>query len=603
MKTKIDHLIKLAQKKEKQGMLDEAKSIYEEILLKYPNNLLAKKGLISLQANRTTTVKLEKDPPQEQLNSLINLLNQGQHGAALNQSILLISEFPQSAVLHNIHGAIRKKFGQLELSMEAYNKALEIRPEYAEAYSNMGITLQEQGKVEYAAWAYKKALSLKPNLASTHNNLGVTLGEQGQPKEAIKSFKNAIALNPAYAEPHNNLGNSLKELGKLEQAIEAYNEALKLNPNYAEAYNNLGNALKENNQPNEAIQSYKEALSIKPDYAEVHRNLSNMITYTRDDKQVSQVFDFLQRAVSSESDQCNLHYAYAKMQEDLGNFSVAYEHYIAGGALRKKLLSYHFSQDQNLFVKIKNTAPKFKSIALPLKRQISHPTPIFILGMPRSGTSLVEQIISSHSEVTGGGELDYVARFGSKLAYGDTNLSVQAVSEFREQYFKKIKERAQNNTFVTDKMPHNFRYLPLICTAFPEAKIIHVKRNPKAVCWSNFKQFFTAKDLGYSCDLRDTVQYFRLYHDLMCHFSESYCSRIYTLDYDELTEVQESETRKLIKHLQLKWEDGCLSPQNNKRSVNTASNLQVRRKVYQGSSQAWRKYGSLLNSAFEKLEG
>ena len=223
--------------------------------------------------------------------------------------------------------------------------------------------------------------------------------------------------------------------------------------------------------------------------------------------------------------------------------------------------------------------------------------------MPRSGTSLVEQIISSHSEVIGAGELDYVSRFGSKLAYGDTNLSVQAVLEFREQYIKKIKERAQNNAFVTDKMPHNFRYLPLICTAFPEAKIIHVKRNPKAVCWSNFKQFFTAKDLGYSYDIRDTVQYFRLYQDLMYQFSESYCSRIYTLDYDELTVVQEAETRKLIKHLELKWEDDCLSPQNNKRSVNTASNLQVRRKVYQGSSQAWRKYGSLLNSAFEELEG
>ena len=603
MKTKIDESLTLAQKKAKQGMLDEAQSIYEEILLKYPKNLLAKEGLASLQAKRSTTVTHENDPPKDQLNSLINLLNQGQQKAALNQSILLISEFPQSAVLHNIQGAIRKNLGQLELSIEAYKKALEIKPEYAEAYSNMGITLREQGKLEYAEWAYKRALSLKPNLASTHNNLGVTFGEQGKSDKAIKSFKDAIELNPAYAEPHNNMGNSLKELGKVEEAIEAYNEALKLNPSYAEAYNNLGNALKEHNQPNGAIQAYKEALSIKPDFAEVHRNLSNMLTYTRNDEQVSQVFNFLQRADSSESDRCNLHYAYAKMQEDLGNLSAAYEHYVAGGALRKKLLSYHFSEDQNLFAKIKNVAPKFKSIAMRLQVQTSHPTPIFILGMPRSGTSLVEQIISSHSEVTGAGELDYVSRFGSKLAHGDITPTLQAVSEFRELYRKKITERAQNNAFITDKMPHNFRYLPLICTAFPEAKIIHVKRNPKAVCWSNFKQFFTAKDLGYSCDLRDTVQYFRLYHDLMCHFSESYCSRIYTLDYDELTEVQESETRKLIKHLQLKWEDGCLSPQNNKRSVNTASNLQVRRKVYQGSSQAWRKYGSLLNSAFEKLEG
>ena len=546
---------------------------------------------------------VSQDPPQDQLQSIINLLNQGKNKEALEQSILLVAKFPNSAVLLNIQGALRKSLGQLLLSMEAYKKALEINPYYAEVHSNMGITLQEQGKLDQAAKAYKTALSIQPNLATTHNNLGVTLSQMGKPNQAIESYHKALKINPNYSEPHSNMGNELKNLGKLEDAVEAYKKALKLNPNNFQALNNLGNALKEQNQPEEAIQAYKKALLIKPDYAEVHRNLSSLLTYTHYDQHVSQVHGLLRKTASSKSDLCNLHYTYAKMQEDLGNFTIAYDHYVTGGALRKELLSYHISQDQHLFAKIKNAALQFKSIVLPLPGQISHPTPIFILGMPRSGTSLVEQIISSHSEVIGAGELDYVSRFGSKLAYGDTNLSVQAVLEFREQYIRKIKERAQNNAFVTDKMPHNFRYLPLICTAFPEAKIIHVKRNPKAVCWSNFKQFFTAKDLGYSCDLRDTVQYFRLYQDLMCQFSESYCGRIYTLDYDELTVVQESETRKLIKHLELKWEDGCLSPQNNKRSVNTASNLQVRRKVYQGSSQAWRKYGSLLNSAFEELEG
>ena len=211
----------------------------------------------------------------------------------------------------------------------------------------MGITLREQGKLEYAEWAYKRALSLKPNLASTHNNLGVTFGEQGKSDKAIKSFKDAIELNPAYAEPHNNMGNSLKELGKVEEAIEAYNEALKLNPSYAEAYNNPATPSKNIISQTGQYRLIKSALS-QADFA-IHRNLSNMLTYTRNDEQVSQVFNFLQRADSSESDRCNLHYAYVDTGR-FGQLKCSLEHYVAGGASRKGALC--------VLVKIKTYLPK-----------------------------------------------------------------------------------------------------------------------------------------------------------------------------------------------------------------------------------------------------
>jgi len=151
-------------------------------------------------------------------------------------------------------------------------------------------------------------------------------------------------------------------------------------------------------------------------------------------------------------------------------------------------------------------------------------------------------------------------------------------------------------------MPQNFRYIALICAAFPEAKIVHVQRSAEAICWSNFKHCFASKGLGYSYNLSDTVRYYGLYKELMHFWYQSYNNQIYNLDYDKLTENQELETRRLIEYLELNWQDTCLAPQKNKRSVKTASQQQVRRKVYKGSSQVWRKYESCLNGAFDGLK-
>jgi hypothetical protein len=222
--------------------------------------------------------------------------------------------------------------------------------------------------------------------------------------------------------------------------------------------------------------------------------------------------------------------------------------------------------------------------------------------MPRSGTTLVEQIVSSHTEITGAGELPYVSQFGINLAAGITAPTVEAVSEFRERYLAQLSKRAEGQAFVTDKMPQNFRFIALICAAFPEAKIIHVQRNAEATCWSNFKQYFVSKDLGYSYNLSDTVRYYGLYKELMHLWYQSYSDRIYYLDYDKLTDDQEPETRRLIDYLELNWENACMAPQKNKRSVKTASQQQIRQKVYTGSSQAWRKYKPFLDGVFDGLE-
>jgi tetratricopeptide (TPR) repeat protein len=594
----IDALIKLGKLADAKAVLDQARSKGA----KGDGFDKLEQRLKEAVQKPMAASKIAAEPQQDQLQSVINLYSQGQLQQALRQAETLVQQFPQSAILFNIQGAALKGLGQLGLSVEAYNKALAIKPDYAEAYYNMGNALKDQGKLEEAIEAYNKALAIKPDYAEAYNNMGVTLKDQGKLEEAIEAYSKALAIKPDYAEAHNNMGLALKDQGKLEEAIEAYNKALAIKPDSAEAYYNMGNALKDQGKLEEAIEAYNKALAIKPDYAEAHRHLSILTKYTSDTAQICEVEALLQQDDLGDSDRCNLLYTNAKMQEDLGNLSAAYASYVAGGGLRQKLLKYEFVQDEHLFGRIKRTAPKFKDVALNVASEPIKHTPIFILGMPRSGTTLVEQIVSSHTEVTGAGELSYVSQSGTKLVAGITAPTLETVSAFRERYLTELAKRAEGQAFITDKMPQNFRYIALICAAFPEAKIVHVQRNAEATCWSNFKHYFASKGLGYSYSLDDTVAYYGLYKDLMHFWSQTYDDRIYNLDYDKLTEDQEPETRRLIEYLGLNWEDACLSPQNNKRSVKTASQQQVRKKVYKGSSQAWRKYESFLNGVFDELK-
>ena len=495
----------------------------------------------------------------------------------------------------------------MQQAVDAYTNALELKPNYDEAFNNLTVALashdQNTGKRQVGVIVrYQELRVVSAKKASEYFKSGCLLQQEGKLDEAIRAYKNSIEYCPEFADTYKSLGDTLQEQGKLEEAVGAYSKALAIKPDYAEAYNNLGNALKDQGILEEAVEAFENAVAIKPDYAEAHRNLSTVTKYNSKMAQISAVKALLKQTDLNRSDQCNLLYTHAKMSEDLEDLRSAFDSYVAGGDLRQKLLGYNFTQDERMFARIKKTAQKFKDVALIRTEKSIRHTPIFILGMPRSGTTLVEQIISSHSTVTGAGELPYVSRFGTNLVTGRTATNSKAISVFREQYLTMLAKRADGQAFITDKMPQNFGYIAVICAALPEAKIVHVQRNSKATCWSNFKHYFASKGLGYSYNLSDTVKYYGLYKDLMQFWYQSYDDRIYNLDYDKLTENQELETRLLIEYLGLDWEDACLAPQKNKRSVGTASNQQVRRKVYTGSSEAWRKYEPFLHGIFDELE-
>jgi tetratricopeptide (TPR) repeat protein len=363
----------------------------------------------------------------------------------------------------------------------------------------------------------------------------------------------------------------------------------------------MGISLQDQGKLDEAVSIYNKALSIKPELAEAHLNLSTIKKYTVNDAHFLQVQKYYYEEDLREDTRCNLSFALAKMHEDIGKLDEAFAHLSEGNELRKKSLKYSINQDQELFTKLRNTLPHLLDSSLERKEISIGPIPIFILGMPRSGTTLVEQIVSSHSEVVGAGELSHIFQLGFNLSTDPQCINTVAVTEFRKKYLSELSKLSNGKSIVTDKMPHNFRFIPLICAAFPEAKIVHVQRNAAATCWSNYKQHFASKNLGYCYDLNDVVEYYNLYTDIMKLWQSQYGDRIYNLNYESLTTDQENQTRKLINYLGLRWQDACLSPHTNKRTIRTASQQQVRQKIYTGSSEAWRKYEPYLNGAFDSL--
>jgi tetratricopeptide (TPR) repeat protein len=462
----------------------------------------------------------------------------------------------------------------------------------------MGAALKNKDDPEAAIDCYKQALKIKPDYAEAYYNMGNTLKNKDDPEAAIDSYKQALKIKPDYADVFNNMGVALKDKGDPEAAIESYKQALKIKPDYAVAYNNMGNALSDKGDPEAAIDSYKQAIKIKPDYALVYRNLSNINRYKEHDEYFLKMQSLCQDLGITDEQRCNLNFALSKASEDLNEVGQSFNYLKIGNELRKKILSYDIKKDIEMFNQLKKSYP---SIALQSVVESSELKPIFILGMPRSGTTLVEQIVSSHSEVTGAGELTYVHKFGESIVRGAIKPNAKIILDFRQRYIEALKKRSDARSIVTDKMPQNFLYVGLIFSAFPDAKVIHVNRDPAATCWSNYKQHFTSKGFGYSYDLDDIVRYFGLYKDLMQFWLSHYGDRIYNLNYDNLTINQDDETRRLIQYLELEWENDCLSPQHNKRSVRTASQQQVRQKVYQGSSQQWRKFEPYLNGVFDQL--
>ena len=289
----------------KEGDAEEAKRIYQNILAKFPKNKRARQRMAAVNKPKQTTAT--QGPPQDTINQLLNLYNQGQHAAVVDHAQALIKEYPDAFAVWNILGAAHKGLGRPEEASKAFRKVTELNPTYADGFNNLGVTLKEQGKLDEAIASYNNALSLKPDYAEAYYNIGIALKEQCKLDRAIASYNKALSLKPDYAEAYNNMGTVLKDQGKLDEVIEAFNKALSLRPDYAEAYNNMGVALQEQGKLDEAIESYNNAMFLKPDYADAYYNMGNAL---KEQGKREEAIDAYNKALSIKPD-----YAAARAQK------------------------------------------------------------------------------------------------------------------------------------------------------------------------------------------------------------------------------------------------------------------------------------------------
>jgi len=562
----------------------------------------------------------------------------GQMQDAVKSFEQVIALQPDYAEAYNNLGTTLEEMGQLDEAVNCYEKALGIQPDDVNVLNNLGSTHNLLGQNNEALNSYKQVLSINPDSAAAHNNIGIIYQEMGQVEEAIKYYTKVITINPEHAEAHNNLGSCYNTLKQFDAAIKSYGKAIAINPNHADTHSNLGIALHELGQSDEALNSFKQvliinpndagafnyigiilqelghtdaafsnfvhALAINPGNIEFHRNLALMKNYKKGDTQLTQMQSLLSADNLSQSERIQLCFALAKAYADLGEKDELFKVLNEGNQLRKEELNYSVEKDLNnhsllkkMFVSNIENSSSYDPLAI---------RPIFIVGMPRSGTTLVEQIISSHHKVYGAGELSILGNLVTPImndyvAYNHS-LSLKKIVSIRQRYSNNLSNLNASESIITDKMTQNFRYIGFILKAFPEAKIINLKRDSRAVCWSIYKSYFPAKGLGFAFNMKDLARYCNSYNELMIFWHELFPNKIYDICYEDLTTNQEEETKKLLEYCELDWDDNCLNFHKNKRTVKTTSSLQVREKMYQGSSEAWKKYEKQIQPLIDGLK-
>jgi tetratricopeptide (TPR) repeat protein len=636
MSIKTQRLLTRAKKLVKKGSIEEAKKLYSIILKDSPQNQEAKLGLLALK-----NLKVNKEPPQANIQSIVALYSSSKIQEALVDIEALVKDFPNSPILYNIRASCYKANGQINASIKDYEKAVILKPDYAEAYYNLGITFRELGQLEAALKSYEKALAIKheypeahnnlgsvlldlgsldsatdhfewalafkPNYPEAHNNLGVVARKLEKLDKAIKSFKKAIDIQPNYVQAHSNLGNILQDIGQLDAAMDCYKNALAINPNHTQCYLDIGLIHKEKGQIDDAIKFFEKALTINPSHAVTYDNLSDIKKYTINKKHITKMQSLLSSDTLSPSDRRHLCFALAKVNENLDNQGELFKYLHEANRLRKHELNYSFDRSKTLFSTVKEIfSSTYPDIEKSLASEPSTFKPIFIVGMPRSGTTLVEQITSSHPAVHGAGELTNLPTIIGPIATDHLNQGINKLPQkpflsIREQYLDVLSNLNVSESVITNKLPLNFIYIGFILTAFPEAKIVHMKRDARAICWSIYKSNFRNTGNGYSYNFDDLAGFYGLYSDLMDFWHQLFPDRIYDMCYEDLTTNQEEETRKLLEYCELEWDDNCLSFHKNKRAVKTASAIQVREKMYQGSSEAWKKYEIHLKPLIKAL--
>jgi tetratricopeptide (TPR) repeat protein len=545
---------------------------------------------------------------------------------------------PNDAGVHNNLGNALGRLGQLDEAVASYRRALFLSQDFAEAHNNLGHALLDLGQPENAAASCRRAVDLKPGYAEAHDNLGCALLELGRFDDAAASYRRALEINPEFAEAHNNLGNASRALGKLDDAVASYRCALKIKPNFAEAHCNLGIALRLQGRTAEAQASCRRALDADPQSAESFVVLADS---SADRGQFAEAEDLFKRAISIEPEspeawagivrlrkmtqndaawlahaqriagqplparrEVPLRYAIGKYFDDVKDFEQAFSNFQRANELTKLCRPRHDRLQLTRVVDLitQSHNPNW----LKESRIDAHESarPVFIVGMLRSGTTLAEQILASHPDVFPAGELTYwnTASGAYQSCSLKTPASTTPLRKLADDYLGLLEDLSDNALRVVDKMPTNFAFLGLIHAALPNARIIHMRRNPIDTCLSIYFQHFETA-VSYANDLEDLAHYYTQYLRIMKHWRLIFPKdAILDVSYEGLVNDQEAWSRKMLEFIGLPWDPRCLDFHETHRTVITASKWQVRQKINSASVLRWRNYEKFLGQLLHLTE-
>lgn len=471
---------------------------------------------------------------------------------------------------------------------------------------------QKMGNLAYAEAEYRALVAERVRIPGLYTNLGRICASKRRRGEAREWWGKALALDPGFVDAGMDLAESYQQVGKASTAERIYRQLLAAHPRNIAVRYTLANLRKALGRHEEARDMYRKIIEKQPDYTQAHFTYSGIHKYVdSDDPHISEMLALYESGSLPDGKLIHLAFALAKAFEDLGEYETAFGYLENGNRLRARQFNYDIEADRALMRSIMQAFTAEAMAQVNVAGEASD-RPIFIVGMPRSGTSLVEKIIASHSAVHGAGELDYIFALGSGLFLRQSpdycfksldSYPPGAFEAFGRSYLEQVALLDRDSRFISDKMPFNMMMLGLIRIALPNARIIHCVRDARDTCLSIYKQNFTTANYRFAYDMKTTAQFHNEYRALMAHWHGVMPGAVHDVVYEKLTGDPEPEIRKLLAACGLEFEEACLDFSRGKGMVRTASSWQVRQPMYTSSVGLWEKYGEALRPMLDELEG
>lgn len=600
------------------GKLQEAEVIYRGLLNEQPEqaDALHYLGVIGLQVGRVDEavdlMRRAVEARPDYVDAVVNLGNGlqalGRFEAAAERFEHALSLGPPTApVLANLGGALAQ-LGRYPDAIERYEAALELQPELVEARRSLADALLEIGRPSDAYRHITEAAATGQTSVAVQVSLGNILHALGRGQDAIECFENILKVQPDFPHVRCSKANVMRQLGQVEEAIEHYENALDQDPDYAEGHYNIGLAYQDLGEKDKALAAFRKAVTLDVNCGKAWLGISAVAKNAFDEEEVNTLLTLLQSADTASAERMGLAFALGKHFENSGRHEEAAAQYLQANSLKRAVFDYDVDKD---LLAMNNLRSHFDADFLDKWRDTGFPDrkPIFIVGMPRSGTTLVEQILASHPKVFGAGELTLLARaiietFPMPDGVDYTGVLDDASTEKFQTIATKYLGGLPNSDseYVTDKLPHNFLNVGMIRILFPNASIVHCRRDPRDTCFSIYKNLFGAHGHFYAYDLQELARYYVGYAALMDHWENVMPGKLHTVEYETLIDSQEQTTRDLLEACGLEWHPACLEFHKTRRPVATISASQVRQPMYRGSIGAWKSYEKMLQPLLEILD-